>query len=132
VKQPGRGAQKGVALKTNKKFVEPWLVGLPSDDLSCYDTLEEETRWWSHNWDDLLYVRSVYELLRDRLNADQQADLEQIDAWWHEHPEAFDATFAERHAYVDRRTALQGFGGGLRRRGVGDPAEPLVVADFGR
>lgn len=95
-----------------KSYHIDWIEDqLPSEqELACYDTLEEDPRWWSYDWDHLLHDRSCYELVRDRLSPAQQADLDAIDAWWRAHPDAFNAAFAVLHHQADRRTELRGHG----------------------
>ena len=78
--------------------------------LSCYDTLEWDERWWSHDWDELLYRRSEWEVLKQqgRLGPAQIADLARIDRWWRARPQAFNRAFGGFHERKKINTELAG------------------------
>ena len=65
--------------------------------------------YWSHNWDELLCRRSAYEFVRDQLTPEQLADLDQIDAFWHAHPQAFNQAFVNEHHRANHQTELEGY-----------------------
>lgn len=79
--------------------------------LSCYDTLEWDERWWSHDWDELLYRRSEWEVLKQqgRLGPAQIADLARIDRWWRARPQAFNRAFGGFHQRKKINTELAGW-----------------------
>ena len=85
---------------------------LPSKyKLSCYDTIGEDPRWWSHDWDELLYQRSKWEVAKQQglCSTAQVNDLAMIDRWWRAHPDTFNRAFAGFHHRKKIKTELQGW-----------------------
>lgn len=58
--------------------------------------------------DGTLEERSAFELVREQLSAAQQAELDQVDAFWRANAGAFNKAFAAAHFQRDRKTALSG------------------------
>lgn len=75
--------------------------------LSCYDTIDDPD--FDLSRDEVLRIRSALELARDQLTPDQQAELDEIDAYWRANAEAFNADFGVFHFQGDKRAALKGF-----------------------
>jgi len=75
--------------------------------LACYDTLGDPG--WDYDRDELLHERSAYELVRDQLTLEQQAELDQVDAHWRANAKEFNGDFALWHHQEDKRAALAGF-----------------------
>lgn len=88
------------------KSPEEW-GSLLEGDLSCYDTIGDADFELSRDF--LLHNRSSYELVRDQLTPDQQAELDQVDAYWKANAKDFNAAFAVFHFQEDKPTALTGF-----------------------
>ncbi|MFV0409454.1 MAG: hypothetical protein ACK5LJ_07070 [Paracoccus sp. (in: a-proteobacteria)] len=85
--------------------------------LNCFDTLGDDG--FDEDRAGMLAQRSAFELVRDQLSNDQRAELDQVDAFWRENAEAFNADFALDQAYLDRKTVLAG----LIREGKRDVPE---------
>lgn len=75
--------------------------------LVCYDTIGDPD--FDLDRDTLLRHRSAYELVRDQLSDEQRAELDQVDAFWRENAEAFNASFALEQSNSDPKTALKGY-----------------------
>lgn len=88
------------------KQPEEWgtlLTGM----LGCYDTITDPD--YEYDRDETLHERSACELIREQLTEAQRAELDQIDAFWKAHPEAFNQAFAVFHHQEDKAVALAGF-----------------------
>ncbi len=72
----------------------------------CYDTIGDPH--FDMDRDETLHDRSEYEFIRDQLTAEQQAELDQVDAFWRANPDAFNKDFALIHAFEDKKTAMVG------------------------
>lgn len=92
-------------INDNKTLVEGWslLVGA----LGCYDTLGADDCSWGR--DAALHERSAYEMVRDQLTPDQQAELDQVDEFWRANAAAFNKDFGTFHVREDRAAALEGY-----------------------
>ena len=88
------------------KSPEEW-GSLLGGDLSCYDTIGDPDFELSRDF--LLHNRSAYEMVRDQLTPEQQADLDKVDAYWKANVKDFNADFAVFHHREDKTTALTGF-----------------------
>ena len=73
----------------------------------CYDTIGDPD--YDMDRDETLHERSAYEFVRDQLSPEQIAELDQVDAFWRAHPEAFNADFRLLQAWENKTTALEGF-----------------------
>ena len=93
-------------LEKNVVFVTgDW--SLFEEGLQCYDTIGDANL--ENDWDELLYLRSAFEFVRDDLNDAQRAELDVVDAWWRDHAVLFNASFALEHNRKVIDTELQGF-----------------------
>jgi len=81
-------------------------MSLIKHELSFYNELDPEFR---PDRDELLQVRSAYELQRERLSDDQRAELDKVDAYWRANAEAFNRAFNTFHYQTDRKTVLNNF-----------------------
>lgn len=90
---------------TNRIITEniPLLSGM----FGCYDTIGDPD--YDMDRDETLHERSAYEFVRDQLSPEQIAELDQVDAFWRAHPEAFNADFRLLQAWENKKTALEGF-----------------------
>jgi len=75
--------------------------------LGCYDTIGDPD--FDYDRDETLHERSAYEFIRDQLTSEQQAELDQVDAYWRAHPKEFNADFGVWHHQADKKTELAGF-----------------------
>ena len=82
-------------------------VSIKDRVLSCYDTIGDPD--FDLSRDELLHIRSALELARDQLTANQQAELNEIDAYWRANAAAFNADFGVFHFQENKQTALRGF-----------------------
>ncbi len=88
------------------KSPEEW-GSLLEGDLSCYDTIGDPD--FDYDRDEILHARSAYEFIRDQLTSAQRAELDQVDAYWRAHRQAFNADFGVWHHQCDKKTELRGF-----------------------
>lgn len=72
----------------------------------CYDTIGDPD--FDMDRDETLHDRSEYEFIRDQLTPEQQAELDQVDAFWRANAQAFNKDFALIHAYEDKKAAMKG------------------------
>lgn len=79
------------------------LIGM----FGCYDTIGDPD--YDMDRDETLHERSSYEFVRDQLTPEQQAELDQVDAFWRANVAAFNKDFALLHAYEDKKTAMEGW-----------------------
>lgn len=82
-------------------------VSITDRVLSCYDTIGDPS--FDMDRDFILHTRSALEFARVRLLPKQQADLDEIDAYWRAHPKEFNEDFKIIQGWEDRKTALEGF-----------------------
>ncbi len=73
----------------------------------CYNTIGDPD--FDMDRDETLHERSAYEFIRDQLTPEQQAELDQVDAYWRAHPKEFNAAFGVWHHQADKATELAGF-----------------------
>lgn len=79
------------------------LIGM----FGCYDTIGDPD--FDMDRDETLHERSRYEFIRDQLTPEQQAELDQVDAFWRANVEAFNKDFALFHAFEDKKIAMKGW-----------------------
>ena len=73
----------------------------------CYDTIGDP--YFDYDRDECLHNRSRYEFVRDRLEPSQQAELDQVDAYWRAHPKEFNEAFEPWHFRANKKTELKSF-----------------------
>lgn len=70
---------------------------------------EQARSQWSYEGDLILGYRSAAEFIREQLDPEILAKLDEADRIWRENPERFNAFFKYEHARKDVKTALEGF-----------------------
>ncbi len=64
---------------------------------------------WDDAWDEVLYVRSALEFIREQLPCSAIERLDAADAYWRAHPHAFNQMAKYHHARKDVKNELYGY-----------------------